>query len=198
MVTYYFGHISCNPCLFLFKMGSKCVQFYTVNRLQPVQTNLVACSCMRFFISKKPKLQLTVWLYCGLVQSSFSLFQLHEPDLKTLVAALGIKKIPVQTGSNQTNVLLVNTLCLHLFWRESGQNCMRYGRFGKIWLLWQLIFVVFWDVETCYHYKTFMVSYYTLYTIFNSWFYVQNNMKILVIESLVKSGFLPKFGQLKL
>ena len=56
----------------------------TVNRLQPVQTNSVMCSSKRFFISEKPKVQLTVWFFCGSVQFSCSFFQLRELDFQTL------------------------------------------------------------------------------------------------------------------
>ena len=57
----------------------------TVNRLQPVQTNSVTCGSKRFFISKKPELQLTVPFFCSSVQFSCGFFRLRELDFQTLV-----------------------------------------------------------------------------------------------------------------
>ena len=55
--------------------------------------------------------------------------------------------------------------------------------YHKIWLLPQLVFVVFWDVEDSYHHKNFWVTYYTLYTIVYNCFYVIYTRKIPVLIS---------------
>ena len=74
-IIYHFGHISCISGLFLFKIGSKCVDFEEYPK--PVATSPIVLSLWWFFILKSMQPQLAIWLHSVAVWSNCSLFLVH-------------------------------------------------------------------------------------------------------------------------
>lgn len=76
--------------------------------------------------------------------------------------------------------------------RNGPELHMLWPMLCEIWLAQQLNFF-FWDVEDCYHYKSFFVDYYILYAIFYNWLYVLNTTIIPVFVSSNPLGHFLQF-----
>ena len=72
------------------------------------------------------------------------------------------------------------SLKIHTFWvyfeEKQPRNAWDMAKmicFGKIQLCAMSCSCIFWHVEYFYHHKNYMVSYYTLCSIFYNWFYIK-------------------------
>ena len=72
------------------------------------------------------------------------------------------------------------SLNIHTFWayfeeKQAINACARAKTicYGKIQLCVMSCSCIFWHAEYFYHHKNYMVRYYTLYSIFYSWFFTQ-------------------------
>ena len=89
---------------------------------------------------------------------------------------------------------------IRTFWayfeeKRARNACARAKRicYGKIRLCAMSCGCIFWHVEYFYHHKNYMVRYYTLYSIFYNWFFIQRYQFLHVTTRMQKNRFLAVF-----